>query len=549
MGIDDLLVALNRIAAATLIARHWPETGRHDLALTLAGALLNAGWQAEDVETFVEACAVAGNDEELADRLRAVKDTVKRRDKGKAATGWPRLGELLSPDVVTALRDWLDIQDFPDLIIPPQQAEPPALITVCAADIEPRKLEPLWDGVLWIGKPTLLVGDPGKGKSLITLDIAARVSTGKPWPCSDVEREPAAVMLLSAEDDPDDTIIPRLQAAGADLSKIQIITGVRNGKEIDWLALDKHWQQLAEGMKRYEPRLLMIDPLSSYMGRADSNHEGESRKVLAGLAELAKQSRAAVLAVRHFRKGASDSAQGRVIGSVAFTAAARAVYGVADDPEDEDYRLMVCIKCNLALDTLGYRFRIAETPAGSPYVAWDAAHDYRTADELLGSSGANTHEMVCKECGQDFEARRRDTRYCSQACRQQAYRQRVTDRPESVTHNKPSQNVIGDMSLQDVTDSRDTRKSNQIRKQPDSVTDTPESVTRNKPSQNVTRDSSLRDVTCDRQVKKRNAEPQQSLSLTESKYTRPCLNCGGKGCRCCDEQLRRKHYEKDGSAD
>ena len=73
MGIDDLLVALNRIAAATLIARHWPETGRHDLALTLAGALLNAGWGADDVETFVEACAVAGVRVNLASRrLRRV---------------------------------------------------------------------------------------------------------------------------------------------------------------------------------------------------------------------------------------------------------------------------------------------------------------------------------------------------------------------------------------------------------------------------------------------------------------------------------------------
>ena len=525
--VDDLLTALNRIAAATLIARHWPDSGRHDLALTLAGALANSNWQAEDIETFVEACAVAANDEELADRLRAVKDTVKRLEKGKAATGWPRLGELLNPDVVTTVRDWLDIQNFPELNTSLKTAELPALVTVCAADIERRSLEPLWDGVLWIGKPTLLVGDPGKGKSLVTLDIAARVTTGQPWPCSDVEREPGAVMLLSAEDDADDTIVPRLEAAGADLSKVHIINGVRGKNGIDWLALDKHWRELTEGMRQFKPSLLVIDPLSSFMGRADTNHEGESRKVLAGLAELAKQSRTAVLAVRHFRKGASDSAQGRVIGSVAFTAAARAVYGVTPDPEDEDFRLLLCLKCNLAADTFGYRFRVIETPTGDPCVTWDSTHEYRTAEELLGSGGTTGYERICEECGREFEARRRDAKFCSQACRQAAYRGRVTDTSVSgnVTRNTASSTYLEshNKASQEVTDK-------------------------------TTSDSSLRDVTGNEADKtrvtrygssdtgKRNSDAQQQLGLADSEYPRPCLNCGGKGCRCCDEQLRKKHY-------
>jgi hypothetical protein len=539
LTVDELLTALNRIAAATLIARHWPDTGRHDLALTLAGALLNAGWEAADVETFVEACAVAGNDEELADRLRTVKDTVKRLEKGKAATGWPRLGELLDADVVATVREWLDVEDFPALITSPPRASLPALVTVCAADIERRSLEPLWDGVLWIGKPTLLVGDPGKGKSLVTLDIAARVTTGAPWPCSDDEREPATVMLLSAEDDADDTIVPRLEAAGADLSKVHIISGVRGKKGIDWLALDQHWRELTEGMRVFNPKLLVIDPLSSFMGRADTNHEGESRKVLAGLAELAKQSRCAVLAIRHFRKGAADSAQGRVIGSVAFTAAARAVYGVTPDPEDEDYRLLLCLKCNLAADTFGYRFRVTETAVGDPFVSWDSEHEYRSAEELLGSGSAAGHNAVCEECGRDFEARRRDAKYCSPACKQAAYRnKRVTD--TSVSGN--------------VT-------SNTTRKQDDAETSNSNHKSRNKQSRQVTdsssSDGSLPDVTANKGRGKdsrvtrygsqntgiRNSEPQQPLTLTETKYSRPCLNCGGKGCRCCDDQLRKKHYE------
>src|SRR5690606_24293385 len=101
-------------------------------------------------------------------------------------------------------------------------------------------------------------------------------------------------------------------------------------------------------------RLIIIDPLSAYLGRdTDSHNEGDVRSVLSGLAALATEHRCSVLAVRHLRKSDSSSAQGKVIGSIAFTAAARAVYVVTRDPEDEDVRLVLCAKNNLAPDTAG----------------------------------------------------------------------------------------------------------------------------------------------------------------------------------------------------
>src|SRR5688572_19661070 len=100
-----------------------------------------------------------------------------------------------------------------------------------ASSITPRELEPLWDGVLWIGKPTLLVGDPGLGKSLVSNDVAARVSRGLAWPCESASCEPGGVLMLSAEDDPDDTIVPRLMAAGADLERITFLDGVREYRD------------------------------------------------------------------------------------------------------------------------------------------------------------------------------------------------------------------------------------------------------------------------------------------------------------------------------
>jgi putative DNA primase/helicase len=123
------------------------------------------------------------------------------------------------------------------------------------------------------------------------------------------------------------------------------------------------------------------------MGRdTDSHNEGDVRSVLAGLAELAAEHRCAVLAIRHLRKSESTSAQNKVIGSIAFSAAARAVYMVARDPEDDDVRLVLCAKNNLAADNAGYRYVIKVNDVDVPYVEWSEERETRTADEVLGSA-------------------------------------------------------------------------------------------------------------------------------------------------------------------
>lgn len=268
-------------------------------------------------------------------------------------------------------------------------------IVVSAASIPPVPLDPVWPGVLWAGKPTLLCGDPGLGKSMLTADIAARVTTGEPWPCSTESREPADVIMLSAEDDPADTLVPRLMAAGADLKRVSFVAGVneprQDGMHKTWLSLDRHLQQLHEALRaRNAVRLIIIDPLSAYLGRdTDSHNEGDVRSVLAGVADLAAAHKCAVLAIRHLRKSESSTAQNKVIGSIAFSAAARAVYMVARDPEDEDVRLVLCAKNNLAPDTAGYRYVIKVSDEGTPFVGWSDERETRTADEVLGAAPDN----------------------------------------------------------------------------------------------------------------------------------------------------------------
>jgi energy-coupling factor transporter ATP-binding protein EcfA2 len=94
---------------------------------------------------------------------------------------------------------------------------------VKASDVIPRSIQWLWEGKIAKGKLTLLVGNPGLGKSQITASIAACVSTGNPWPLHSKEREPAKVMMLSGEDDFADTIVPRLTALDANLGNVSLI--------------------------------------------------------------------------------------------------------------------------------------------------------------------------------------------------------------------------------------------------------------------------------------------------------------------------------------
>lgn len=256
-----------------------------------------------------------------------------------------------------------------------------------ASKIKPRELDPVWPSVLWAGKPTMSAGDPGLGKSLVTADAAARVTTGAPWPCSDEEREPGNVVMLSAEDDPDDTIVPRLIAAGADLDRITFVEGLtvrdEDGERHQWLSLDRDIHHLESVIEARKPRLVIIDPISAYMGNVDSHRTADVRMVLGQVGDVASRYRTAVLVVSHLNKSNGTKAMYRVTGSLAFTAAARAVYAVTRDPDDEDRRLFLPVKSNLGPDSDGYRYVIKVNDEGIPFVEWAPERETRRIGEVL----------------------------------------------------------------------------------------------------------------------------------------------------------------------
>ena len=199
-------------------------------------------------------------------------------------------------------------------------------------------------------------------------------------------------MLLSAEDDLADTIRPRLDVAGAEVSRIMALQAVKV-REPETGAERQNAFNLVADLPELEKairatrdcRLVVIDPITAYLGKTDSHRNAEIRALLAPLSELAARCGVALVAVTHLRKG-EGRAMYRAMGSLAFVAAARAVYGVAKDADDptEQRRLVLPIKNNLGNDTDGLAYRLVAPDGGLPAVAWEAEPVHISAEEALG---------------------------------------------------------------------------------------------------------------------------------------------------------------------
>lgn len=265
----------------------------------------------------------------------------------------------------------------------------PSLLLTRASDVTPIPIDWLWPGRIALGKLSIIAGDPGLGKSMLSVALASHITNGASWPVNGEPCPRGSVIMLSAEDDPADTIRPRLDAAGADVSKVfflDMVTDVDHEGETFQRSfnisadLERLDSILAEAQ---DCRLITIDPISAYMGPGTDSHKNtDVRALLKPLADLAQKHAVSVVLISHLNKGAGAAIY-RTMGSLAFMAAARAGFIVVRDKEIAAKRLFLPLKNNLGDDRTGYSYQIGTDQGGIPRIEWGNEIETVTADEVL----------------------------------------------------------------------------------------------------------------------------------------------------------------------
>ena len=274
------------------------------------------------------------------------------------------------------------------------------LVLVDAKDVEIARIDWLWPDRIALGMMHLLIGDQDMGKGLTLASITALVTTGRPWP-DDPEgtkpREPRHVLILSAEDPKDTVLVPRLIAAGADLSLVTFLDAVKNEKGQERsVAVNLDMPLIEATVIERKTALTIIDPLNACLGTIDTYTDNVVRDALNPLLRVSDRQRMAVIALMHLGKNNDRAAIYRALGSVAFSSIVRASYCLARDPNDEPgspRRLFLQVKKNIAAPSPGLVLTIegATVPAldgGFPLltalVRWTKETTKMTADEALG---------------------------------------------------------------------------------------------------------------------------------------------------------------------
>lgn len=300
-------------------------------------------------------------------------------------------------------------------------------VGVLLADVAPERVEWLWEGRIPKGKLTLVDGDPGLGKSNLTTDAAARITAGRPWPDGS-PCEKGGVVLMNAEDGLADTIRPRVDAAGGDVSKVLALATVpEEDGEDRLLSIPEDLPIIERGIRQVEASLVVVDPFMAFLsGNANSHKDQDIRRALAPLAKLAERTGVAVVIVRHLNKATGGNALYRGGGSIGIIGAARSALLVAEDPEDESRRVLASLKHNLSEPAPSLAFSITTAANGAARVEWKGETTFG-AHDLLRAPVDDEEKSALSEAMDFLRDELGDGPMAAKSVQKNAHDARITD--------------------------------------------------------------------------------------------------------------------------
>lgn len=265
------------------------------------------------------------------------------------------------------------------------------------SEVKETDIKWLWKDRLAFGKMTLIAGEPGVGKSQFLMYVASILSKGGRFHYENSDCEAGNVLIISGEDNSNDTIKPRLMALDADMDRIHNVKGIankdRNGNAFfDPICLVDNLSEIESLMKKHKYKMIIVDPISLYLGSIDENKNKEIRGALSRISAMNERNNSIILMNSHFTKpsgNATKSAIYRIMGSIGFVAASRIAIGIMKDPEDASRRLFIPIKNNLGKDDEGFVYKIKPSLVGNNIatsrIEWLKEKISTTANEILNS--------------------------------------------------------------------------------------------------------------------------------------------------------------------
>ena len=343
---------------------------------------------------------------EIIERLRFVSDSMHKAGASEQSIRLALRGmyEYLKISYGQKLEKSADeLIKNPNSIYDEQRNQAPITFL---SEVETQQVDWLWQRRIPLGKITILDGDPGMGKSLLSIFIAACVSTGHPMPDGAPGKQ-GKVILIAPEDAAEDTIKPRVVAAGGDPSQVLLlenmeILNIKDTKKIRFgerpFSLAQDMGILEQAIKQTGTILVVIDPLMAVLGHnIDSSRDQDVREVLTPLAQVAERTCCAILIIRHLNKGSSDNILYRGSGSIGIIAVARIGLLVAHDPDDEQKRVFATIKNNLSKIPSNLSYQIVENEQGAPYIQWLGENHHITSTLLRpGSNMSFERQAIIK---------------------------------------------------------------------------------------------------------------------------------------------------------